>query len=138
MMHTVNEDGTFTKIYDSKELAKAVKDTLNYYEERTAAANERANRTLEEAKQFVTNQYEEENKRLKRRLKWSWGEFASEKEYDAFMQFRQEHMHNRAESRANGGKEPYIIPDYTGIGCAKDVVCQICGEKRDITDMEAW
>lgn len=137
-MYVIDNSGKMVEVFSAEELARKVKQSIWYYEEQAKSANEKAQTTLLEAKQQVANSHKEENERLKERLKWSWGEFASEKEYKAFMKFRQEHMHNRAESKANGGKEPYIIPNYTGIGCAKDVVCQICGEKQDITDTEVW
>ena len=47
-------------------------------------------------------------------------------------------MHNRAESKANGGRRPYLIPTGTGVGVILKVVCPICGESEDITDTEVW
>ena len=125
-------------IYSSEELRDAVFDTIQYYEEANKRLREENRNLIESAKQVVRKDYEEQISDLNERLKLSYGEFASEKELQAYKDFTNRHMHNRAESKANGGLAPYIIPHYTGIGCIKKVVCQICGESEDITDTEAW
>ena len=125
-------------IYDHDELTKMVSDTIHYYEEANKQLIEQNNRLTENAEQVVREDYEEQIDYLNERLNLSYGEFASEKELQAYKDFTNRHMHNRAESKANGGLAPYIIPNYTGLGCIKKVVCQICGESEDITDTEAW
>ncbi len=125
-------------VYDHDELTKMVSDTIHYYEEANKQLMELNNRLTENAEQVVRKDYEEQISDLNERLKLSYGEFASEKELEAYKDFTNRHMHNRAESKANGGLAPYIIPNYTGLGCIKKVVCQICGESEDITDTEAW
>lgn len=125
-------------VYDHDELTKMVSDTIHYYEEANKQLIEQNNRLTENAEQVVREDYEEQIDYLNERLNLSYGEFASEKELQAYKDFTNRHMHNRAESKANGGLAPYIIPNYTGLGCIKKVVCQICGESEDITDTEAW
>ena len=137
-MYTIDDSGKMVEILRAEELSQKVYTTIRYYEDRAAAANEKAKLTLEEAKTQVANSYEEENKHLKERLKYSWGEFASEKEYSAYQDFVKRHMHLRETSKAQGGMQPYIIPYYHGLGCSKSVVCQICGQEEDITDTEVW
>lgn len=125
-------------VYDHDELTKMVSDTIHYYEEANKQLIELNNRLTENAEQVVRKDYEKQINDLNERLNLSYGEFASEKELQAYKDFTNRHMHNRAESKANGGLAPYIIPHYTGIGCIKKVVCQICGESEDITDTEVW
>lgn len=125
-------------VYDHDELTKMVSDTIHYYEEANKQLIELNNRLIENAEQVVRKDYEDQIDYLNERLNLSYGEFASEKELQAYKDFTNRHMHNRAESKANGGLAPYIIPNYTGLGCIKKVVCQICGESEDITDTEAW
>ena len=125
-------------VYDHDELTKMVSDTIHYYEEANKQLIELNNRLTENAEQVVREDYKDQIDYLNERLNLSYGEFASEKELQAYKDFTNRHMHNRAESKANGGLAPYIIPNYTGLGCIKKVVCQICGESEDITDTEAW
>lgn len=125
-------------VYDHDELTKMVSDTIYYYEEANKQLIELNNRLTKNAEQVVRKDYEDQIDYLNERLNLSYGEFASEKELQAYKDFTNRHMHNRAESKANGGLAPYIIPNYTGLGCIKKVVCQICGESEDITDTEAW
>ena len=125
-------------VYDHDELTKMVSDTIHYYEEANKQLIELNNHLTENAEQVVREDYEDQIDYLNERLNLSYGEFASEKELQAYKDFTNRHMHNRAESKANGGLAPYIIPNYTGLGCIKKVVCQICGESEDITDTEAW
>lgn len=75
---------------------------------------------------------------LKERLSFSYGEFSSQKEKDAYDDFTERHMHQRMTLRAQGGKAPYLIPTGTGIGTILYVKCPICGEEENITDMEVW
>ena len=131
-------NGKFTEVLSAKALARQVANSVQYDEDRANECAERARKTKEEVKAEIVNEYEEENKQLRERLRFSWGEFGSEKELEAYNEFVNEHMHNRTTSKANGGLQPYIIPHYTGIGCAKTVVCQICGQTKDITDTSVW
>lgn len=132
------ENGELKEILDAQSLVKRVADSLQYYEDRAKRCADRANKTREEVKAEIINEYKEENEQLRERIRLSWGEFASEKELEDYRAFVKEHMHNRATSKANGGAQPYIIPHYTGIGCSKKVVCQICGQAKDITDVSVW
>lgn len=137
-MYIIDESGKMVEILRAEELSHNVYTSVKYYQEKAAAANEKAKMTIEEAKKQVLNSYEDENARLKERLRLSWGEFASEKELQAYNDFVQEHMHERATKKIQSGEQPYIIPHYTGIGCAKEAVCPICGEKKNITDYDVW
>ena len=125
-------------VYNENELSTAVFDTIKYYREE----NERLKR---ENKEWHTKALEKANDELKdeiqflqEKLALSYGEFSSEKEKQAYEQFEEEHMHDRLISKYNGGRTPYLIPTGTGIGTLLKVVCPICGESKDITDMEVW
>lgn len=125
-------------VYNSKELQDAVANTFQYYEDYIERLRNENRRLKENAKEIVENGYKQQIANLEQRLLYSYGEFASQKELDAYENFVNKHMHNRMESVAEGGKAPYIIPTYTGFGCVKKVVCQICGKSEDITDTEVW
>ena len=126
------------QILNKKELSTAVENTIEYYEEQNARLYEINKKLKEDAQAIVRAEYEREIANLKERLSFSYGEFASQKEKNAYNDFEQRHMHDRLTSRANGGKAPYLIPTGTGIGTHLEVVCPICGEKEDITDVEVW
>lgn len=120
------------------ELAVEVENTINYYKdcaERLQALNIQLR---EHAKEYIDNKLKAENAALRTRLALSYGEFASEKEKNAYLEFEKRHMHDRATSRANGGRAPYLIPTGTGFGTLLTVKCPICGKEQDITDTEAW
>lgn len=75
---------------------------------------------------------------LQERLALSYGEFASQKEKEAYDNFNKKHMHERLLFKYNNGRIPYIIPTHVGIDTVLTVVCPICGETENITDTEAW
>ena len=125
-------------IYNADELKEHVYNTIKYYEDENNYLREKNKQLTEDAISIVKKDYEQHIEHLDRRLQLSYGEFASQKELDAYNEFVKEHMHNRKTSRCNGGRAPYIIPNYTELGCIKKVVCQICGESKDITDDSVW
>ena len=125
-------------IYNKDELTNMVHDTIEYYEEANKRIGKVNKKLKEEAQAVVRAEYEQEINRLKERLRLSYGEFATQKEKDAYDDFERRHMHERATMKAQGGKCPYLIPTGTGIGTHLVVVCPICGEKEDITDNSVW
>ena len=125
-------------IYDENELATAVTDTIQYYKEMYKKVKEENKKLTDDAYVVVYKKVQDEIQSLHQRLRLSYGEFSSQKEKDRYKQFEQKHMHNRLESKANGGRAPYLIPTGTGIGVILKVVCPICGESEDITDTEVW
>ena len=138
MYVTYNSEGQYENIYNAEELSKLVSDTIEYYKTKADRYMIQNKKLTENAAEIVKKQYEEEINDLKEKLALSYGEFASQKEKDRYLQFEQKHMHNRAELKANGGRAPYLIPTGTGIGVILKVVCPICGESEDITDTEVW
>ena len=133
MFHVINtESNDMQTIYKPKELVKALEDTLSYYEKQTTNALTEASKTREEVIAEI------ENARLKEKLKFAFGFFSSEKELDAWRAFCKKHEECRCKYKIDGGKMPYIIPYGTGIGQCVTAVCQVCGEKLDITDMDVW
>lgn len=139
MFNIINtESNDIQTIYEPKELVKALKDTLSYYEKQTTNALTEANKTREEVITEIQNAYAEENARLKEKLKFAFGFFNSEKELDAWHAFCKKHVECGHQYKINGGKMPYIIPYETGIGQCVTAICPVCGEKLDITDIDVW
>lgn len=135
---TYSSDDSYQAVYGADDLAALVYDSINYYQQCAAEAAEKANRTLDEAKQIVVNQYANENAQLQERLHLSYGEFNSEKELNAYKEFCKVHEQCRLTRKIDGGRYPYIIPTGTGIGTHYDVVCPVCGQKQGITDYDMW
>lgn len=125
-------------LYSAEDLANLVKDSVEYYEQHAKEADERANRTEEEIRTNIQNEFEEENKRLKENLHLSFGQFNSQTELDEYINFCKKHTKCREAFRINEGQMPYVIPTRTAVGWAFDVVCPICNEKKNITDYSAW
>lgn len=125
-------------VYDENELATAVTDTIQYYKEMYKKVKEENKKLTDDAYAVVYKKVQDEIQSLHQQLRLSYGKFSSQKEKDRYKQFEQKHMHNRLESKANGGRAPYLIPTGTGIGTILKVVCPICGESEDITDTEVW
>lgn len=138
VIDTKSNDTQIQTIYEPKELVKALEDTLSYYKKQTTNALIEASKTREEVIAEIQNAYAEENARLKEKLKFAFGFFSSEKELDAWRAFCKKHEECRCKYKIDGGKMPYIIPYGTGIGQCVTAVCQVCGEKEDITDMDVW
>lgn len=131
-------NGEYTSIYNAKEASKHIFNTINYYEELVAELRQRNKELYNNAEEIVRKDYEDKIKSLEERLRFSYGEFATETELNEYNNFVKEHMHDRETSRYNGGRAPYLIPHYGGIGRILKVVCPICGESKDITDTENW
>lgn len=93
---------------------------------------------LNSAREIAEKDLIEENNRLKDELKFSIGQFFSQRELDDYNAFCKNHIHDRTTSKVNGGKAPYVIQEGTGIGVITKVKCPICGEEKDITDTEVW
>lgn len=125
-------------VYEADELATAVTDTIRYYREQYQRIAEENRKLKDDAYEFVYKQFQNEMDNLREQLRLSYGSFSSQKEKDRYLQFEKRHMHMRAESKAEGGRMPYLIPTATGIGIILKVVCPICGESEDITDTEVW
>ena len=132
------KDGISTQVCSSTEITDLVHNTVKYYEELVTELRERNKELYEHAEEIVRKDYENKIKNLEERLRFSYGEFATETELNEYNNFVKEHMHDRETSRYNGGRAPYLIPHYGGIGRTLKVVCPICGESKDITDMENW
>lgn len=128
----------FTEVYTAEELRDRVFNTIKYYEQQNEDLHKTNQRLIDDAKAIVEEDYKKEIETLKERLRLSYGEFASQKELDAYNDFTKRHMHDRLLSKFNGGRAPYLIPTATGVGTILKVVCPICGESEDITDMEVW
>lgn len=127
-----------TTVCSSMELTELVHNTVKYYEEKVKELSEENEQLYEDAESIVRKNYEKQINHLKEQLSLSYGSFASQKELDAYRDFEKQHMHDRLTSRYNGGRAPYLIPTGTGVGTVLKVVCPICNETEDITDIGAW
>lgn len=125
-------------IYNSKEIQQIVADTIDYYETKIEQYKEENAQLHARAEEIVKHEYENKIIQLTNMLNMSYGHFSSDKEKEAYKKFTEEHMHDRLTSKFNSGRAPYLIPTSNGIGTALKVVCPICGEKKDITDIEVW
>ena len=132
------KDDMVTKVYSSTELTELVHNTVKYYEEIVEELREKNEQLYANAESIVKKDYEEQINTLKEQLSLSYGQFASKKEKEAYDKFEKEHMHERLTMKIQSGKAPYLIPTHVGFGTNLEVVCPICGEKKNITDMEVW
>ena len=133
-----NVTGDTKKIYSPNELTQMLNDTFTYYQQETVNARAQANKTHDEVAANIQNKYAEENAHLKEKSKFSYGFFSSEKELEAWRAFCVKHEKCRLQSKHDGGKMPYIIPYGTEVGQRVTAVCQVCGEKENITDTSVW
>lgn len=123
----------------------ALKDVLNEIEKNCEVQEAQIKRLIEEnrqlkenAKNIVDSELKNENDYLKHKLDMSVGELASEKELKAYKVFCKKHQKCLTSLRINNGKIPYVVFDVNGLGVCKKVVCQVCGEEKDITDINVW
>lgn len=137
-MFSTGVNGRYVNIYNAKETADHIFDTITYYEESNKYLRERNKELHDNAETIVRKEYEEKIAQLEKKLQLSYGSFSSQKEKDAYNDFEQRHIHERLTMKSQSGKAPYLIPTGTGIGTHLEVVCPICGEKEDITDTEVW
>lgn len=128
----------FTKVYTAEELRDRVFNTVKYYEQQNEDLHKTNQRLIDDARVIVKEEYKKRIEVLEERLRLSYGQFASQKELDAYNDFTNRHMHDRLISKYNGGRAPYLIPTAVGVGTHLKVVCPICGKFEDITDTEAW
>lgn len=133
------ETGEIKSVFDNvNDLICLLKNTFNFYKEEKDKALQCYHKTKEEIIKGIKDDYSEENAHLKERLKLSYGEFNSEKELNAYLNFKRQHEQCRLSYKINNGRYPYIIPTGTGVGIHYNVICPICGKQQDITDYEAW
>ena len=123
---------------NARRLADAVHDRIIQSYERERDAIERAEKTRDEVKAELVNEFAEENAMLRDDLRLSVARLSSEKELDAYTQFVEKHSECRMRSIADGGKMPYVTQIGTGVGTCTKVHCQVCGESEDITDISVW
>ena len=127
-----------TRVFPAEDLARLVKDSVEYYQQQADHANEQASKTREEVRNETLNQYEAENQRIKKKLERAVAILGSDLELDRYRSFLAEHKKCLSSGRANWGKAPYVKQVGTGLGNATTVVCQVCGAEQDITDFNDW
>lgn len=125
------------KILGAKELSDVVYNTLKFYEDRADEAREQARKTREEVMQEIHNEWDEENQRLKERLRLSLVELNSQKELDDYNAFVAKHKNCKG-SRIGNDCTPLFRQYGTGFGVGTVLFCPICSESVDITDTSCW
>lgn len=95
------------------------------------------------AKQIADKELKDEIERLKERLEFSFGEFASKKELSEFKAFCKKHKHSeqmKGMEHVAGwvAKFPYVVESAASMGHLVKAVCPICGSEKDITDIGVW
>lgn len=132
------KNNKFIQVCEEKELAEMVLNSIQYYRERADYFGAKNKELHEHAVEMANEELKDEIRALKQQLDLSYGQFASKKEKEAYDEFEKEHMHERLTMKIQSGKAPYLIPTYVGVGTILEVVCPICGEKKNITDTEVW
>ena len=138
MFKILNGENDFTSIYTPHEIQKIINDSLTYYKKQAEEANIRAEKTHDEVVAEVHNEFEKENKLLKKQLHLSYGRFGSESELENFKEFTREHKNCWDGQKITSGRRFYIKEYGTGIGTGFIVVCPWCQKEKDITDISNW
>jgi hypothetical protein len=124
--------------YTPQTFAQQVQEIMENYQARAERAEKFAAKTREEIKTEARRWKEEAFEQLEERDKLVYGRFDFPQEMERWKQFCDKHKACCSTFKANGGKMPYIIPYGTGIGTIYTAVCQVCGEKENITYSEGW
>lgn len=124
--------------YTPQTFAQQVQEVMEHYQVRAERAEKFAVKTKEEIKTAANELNQEEIKYLKEELNLSYGHFSFPQEMERWRQFCKKHEACRLTYKIDGGKMPYIISYDTGVGFCYLAVCQVCGEKEDITYSEGW
>lgn len=137
MAFYVLENGDFKHILEPQELVDNVRQTLCYYQDEAMQAREKASKTREEVAREIKNEYAKENRLLNQKLKFSIASVSSEKELNDYNAFVEKHLVCR-QTKATGGALPIIKQHATGVGICTKLVCPVCHEEWDITDISVW
>ena len=138
-----------TKEYKTPETVKIVNVTLDIpkdvvdkivkpYKDRISELEEQNQKLLDDAESEKISRMQADISYLNRQLSMSYGHFDSEKELKAYRAFCKKHSKCMSSFKINNGKVPYIVENGNGIGTCKKVVCQVCGESKEITDISVW
>ena len=128
----------FYEVLSAKELSDKVYKSINFYQERADKLAKVNKELMNDALSRANDQLKQENTRLKERLRLCIVELNSEKELEAYNAFEKEHERCRSFSKYFQTQLPYVIQSSSGIGMISRAKCPICGEEKDITDMEVW
>lgn len=118
-------------ITKADELVRIVSDTLGWYERRLGELEDEVRELREDARTKVEVEILDENRKLKDKLELSIDSLNTKKELSAYHKFRDEH-----EKRCHS--IPYTTVRWNAIGVGHTVVCPVCGEEEDITDIDGW
>lgn len=107
------------------------------YENKLDIANQYIKKVKKDIKAEARKWKDEEFEQLEEREKLVYGSFDYPQEMERWQAFCKKHEKCHRHYKI-AGKIPYIIPYGTGIGTIYTAVCQVCGEKEDITYTEGW
>lgn len=120
------------------ELNKIIADTLTYYQDVAERAMTVAAKTKEDVAAEIHNEFEEENKSLRARLHFSYGNFHTEQELNKWKDFCERHANCWDGSKIGSGRAFYVKPYSTGFSTGYIAVCPHCGVEEDISDISWW
>ena len=128
----------FYEVLTAQELSDKVYKSINFYQERADKLAKENQELMDDALSRANDQLKQEITKLKERLKLCVVELGSEKELEAYNNFKQAHERCRSFSKYFQAQFPYIIQSSSGVGILSKAKCPICGEEKDITDTEVW
>ena len=122
-------NGSYERVWKAESLAKEIINTINYYKNAASESQEEANKTHDEVMAEVRDEIRRKDEELAR-APFHFTALENER-YHAFMR-----KHYEKDCNCNKGFSLSFVG--TGIGACYDMICNDCGEKEEITDIESW
>ena len=122
---------------------ETVKPIVAPYVKRIKELEKENTKLLKDALNIANAKLKEELEHYRSEMQLVYGKFDSQKEKHAYEAFCKKHRHPEQMKGQEMvaipvAKIPYVIEKPTSVGTMKQVVCPICGEKKDITDIGTW
>lgn len=117
------------RVTETEELCRKITETINYYKTVASECREEANKTHNEVMDEVRDEMRRKDEELTR-APFHFTAVENER-YHAFMR-------NHYEKGCNCNKGFSLSFVGTGVGTCYDMICNDCGEKEGITDIESW
>ena len=133
MKYSTIHNGKYLEVEDIDTICQKLKDLYEYYKDEAETCNKQVNEWNKD----------EEIQKLKNEVKYIRRHSLlqmSDKEVQAEKAFREEHYKKCAlplNSKIKGNTYIYTLTG-TGLGTGIEIQCPICGEKKDITDIDSW
>lgn len=124
-----DENGKMKHIPNADTLAKTIVDTINFYQNDARESRKKANKTREEVMEAVRDEMRQKDEALAR-APFIFTKVEDER-YTNFMR-----AHYLKGCNCNKGYSISFVG--TGVGTSFEMICNDCGEREDITDVESW